>query len=52
MEDMKGDMAGAACVVGLMQALALRKAKVNVVGDHRLRREHADRATPSGRATS
>ncbi len=32
MEDMKGDMAGAACVVGLMQALALRKAKVNVIG--------------------
>jgi leucyl aminopeptidase len=32
MEDMKGDMAGAACVVGLMQALATRKAKVNVVG--------------------
>jgi leucyl aminopeptidase len=32
MEDMKGDMAGAACVVGLMQTLAARKAKVNVVG--------------------
>jgi leucyl aminopeptidase len=32
MEDMKGDMAGAACVVGLMHALAKRKAKVNVVG--------------------
>jgi len=32
MEDMKGDMAGAACVVGLMHALARRKAKVNVVG--------------------
>jgi leucyl aminopeptidase len=32
MEDMKGDMAGAACVVGLMRALARRKAKVNVVG--------------------
>jgi leucyl aminopeptidase len=32
MEDMKGDMAGAACVVGLMQALAVRKAKVNAVG--------------------
>ena len=29
---MKGDMAGAACVVGLMQALAERKAKVNAVG--------------------
>ena len=32
MEDMKGDMAGAACVVGLMLALAERKAKVNAVG--------------------
>jgi leucyl aminopeptidase len=32
MEDMKGDMAGAACVVGLMHALATRKAKANVVG--------------------
>ncbi|WP_445487609.1 leucyl aminopeptidase [Rhodopseudomonas sp. RCAM05734] len=32
MEDMKGDMGGAACVVGLMHALAGRKAKCNVVG--------------------
>ncbi len=32
MEEMKGDMAGAACVVGLMHALAERKAKVNAVG--------------------
>jgi leucyl aminopeptidase len=32
MEDMKGDMAGAACVVGLMHALAVRRAKVNAVG--------------------
>jgi leucyl aminopeptidase len=32
MEDMKGDMAGAACVVGLMHSLAARKAKVNAVG--------------------
>lgn len=32
MEDMKGDMAGAACVVGLMHDLAERKAKVNAVG--------------------
>jgi leucyl aminopeptidase len=32
MEDMKGDMAGAACVVGLMHALAVRKAKVNALG--------------------
>jgi leucyl aminopeptidase len=29
---MKGDMAGAACVVGLMHALAERRAKVNAVG--------------------
>ena len=32
MEDMKGDMAGAACVVGLMHALAARNARVNAVG--------------------
>jgi leucyl aminopeptidase len=32
MEDMKGDMGGAACVAGLMLALARRKAKVNAVG--------------------
>jgi leucyl aminopeptidase len=32
MEDMKGDMSGAAAVVGLMHALARRKAKVNAVG--------------------
>ncbi len=32
MEDMKGDMGGAACVAGLMMALARRKAKVNAVG--------------------
>ncbi|MEM6712320.1 MAG: leucyl aminopeptidase [Pseudomonadota bacterium] len=32
MEDMKGDMGGAACVVGLMHALAARGAKANVVG--------------------
>lgn len=31
MEDMKGDMGGAACVAGLMMALAKRKAKVNVI---------------------
>ena len=41
MEDMKGDMAGAACVVGLMHALAARKAKVNAVGAIGLGREHA-----------
>ena len=32
MEDMKGDMGGAAAVTGLMHALAARKAPVNVVG--------------------
>jgi leucyl aminopeptidase len=32
MEDMKGDMAGAACVVGLMHAFAARKVRVNAVG--------------------
>ena len=32
MEDMKGDMGGAAAVTGLMCALATRKAPVNVVG--------------------
>jgi leucyl aminopeptidase len=32
MEEMKGDMAGAACVVGLMHALAARKARVNAIG--------------------
>ena len=32
MEDMKGDMGGAAAVVGTMHALAARKAKVNALG--------------------
>ena len=32
MEDMKWDMAGSAVVIGLIKALAERKAKVNVVG--------------------
>ncbi|MDC3174365.1 leucyl aminopeptidase [Candidatus Pelagibacter sp.] len=32
MEDMTYDMAGSATVVGLMQSLALRKAKVNAIG--------------------
>lgn len=32
MEDMKWDMAGSATVIGLMKALALRKAKADVVG--------------------
>ena len=32
MEDMKGDMGGAACVTGLMAALAGREAQVNAIG--------------------
>ena len=32
MEDMKGDMGGAACVSGLMLALAERRANINAVG--------------------
>jgi leucyl aminopeptidase len=32
MQDMKGDMGGAAAVSGLMHALAARKAKANVIG--------------------
>ena len=32
MEEMKGDMGGAACVTGLMHALAARNAAVNAVG--------------------
>jgi len=32
MEDMKGDMGGAGAVVGVMHALAARKARVNAVG--------------------
>ena len=32
MEDMKGDMAGAAAVTGLMRTLARRKARANVIG--------------------
>jgi leucyl aminopeptidase len=32
MEDMKGDMGGAAAVTGIMKTLGLRKAKVNAVG--------------------
>ena len=32
MEEMKGDMAGAAAVIGAMQALAERKAPANVIG--------------------
>jgi leucyl aminopeptidase len=32
MEDMKGDMGGAACVVGLLHTLARRSAKANVLG--------------------
>ncbi len=32
MEDMKGDMGGAAAVTGLMKTFAMRKAKANVIG--------------------
>ena len=32
MEDMKGDMGGAACVTGLMHTVAARKAPLNVIG--------------------
>ncbi len=32
MQEMKGDMGGAAAVIGLMKTIALRKAKVNIVG--------------------
>ena len=32
MEDMTYDMAGSATVIGLMKSLAIRKAKINVVG--------------------
>ncbi len=42
MEAMKWDMGGAGAVVGALKALALRKAKANIVGDLRPRREHAD----------
>ncbi len=52
MEDMKGDMAGAACVVGLLHALAARKAKVDAIGGDRARREHAGRSRRNAPATS
>ncbi|MCF6344076.1 MAG: leucyl aminopeptidase [Devosiaceae bacterium] len=32
MQDMKGDMGGAAAVVGLMNTIALRKSKANIIG--------------------
>jgi leucyl aminopeptidase len=46
MWDMKWDMAGAGCVVGLMKTLAMRKAKVNVVSAVALAEN-----MPSGKAT-
>ena len=49
MEDMKGDMAGAACVVGLMHALAARKAQGERHRRDRPRREHARRRRPAPR---
>ena len=45
------DMGGAGVVAGVMKALALRKAKANVVGAGRAGGEHARRARRSGRAT-
>jgi leucyl aminopeptidase len=45
MEEMKGDMAGAAAVVGALYALALRRAPVNVIGILALAEN-----MPSGRA--
>ena len=51
MEDMKGDMGGAAAVTGLMHALAARKAKVNAVGIIGWSRT-CPTATRSARATS
>ena len=50
MEDMKGDMGGAACAVGLLHALAARKAKAHVDWRDRSRRKHARRRRhPAGR---
>ncbi len=49
MEDMKGDMAGAACVTGLMQALAARKAQGQRGRRHRPGREHAGRQRAASR---
>ena len=51
MEDMKGDMAGAAAVAGVMSALARRKAPVNAVGLVGLV-ENMPSGTATGRATS
>ncbi len=51
MEDMKGDMGGgAAAVIGLMRALAGRKAKVNAIGIMGLVENMPD-ATPTAPAT-
>ena len=47
MMGMKGDMGGAAAVVGLIHALATRKARVNAVGADRRGREHAGRQCPA-----
>ena len=49
---MKGDMAGAACVAGLMLALAKRKAKVNVIGAIGIVENMPWTARRNGRATS
>ena len=47
MEDMKWDMAGAGTVIGLMAALAGRKAKVGCGRAGRARREHAGQQRPA-----
>jgi hypothetical protein len=52
MEDMKGDMGGAAAVTGLMHTLAARKAKVNAIGIIGLVENMPDGAMPSAPATS
>ena len=52
MEDMKGDMAGAACVIGLMQALAARKAQASTPSASSAWSRTCRTATRSARATS
>ena len=52
MEDMKGDMGGAAAVVGLMRALAGAQGQGQCRRHHRAGREHRSTAMPSARATS
>ena len=49
MEDMKGDMGGAACVVGLMHALGRAQGEGQRGRRHRPGREHARRQRPAPR---